>query len=368
MPKWLTEADIARMESRRPGMRRIAARWLNSRANNELAALHRTMTAVASSLSLAEVLGTLASELTRAVARADECTISIVDTDGLGLTDMATYVGGTGRIGNRGGHYVIADFPSTDRMLAAAAGFDENSLAKLDLCDEARAFMSQAGWRSSLDLPLVVDGSSVGLVELADYDSMTPWNAHDIMFARAIALQAAVAVRNARMYESLAARVDSDALTGLLNHRAFYERLSTEITKAARTDSTLLVLAIDVDDFKLVNDQGGHQEGDRVLRLIADRLRSLRTGDIAGRLGGDEFAAILPATTHGEGSSVARRLLLDLTAVGVSVSIGLAELEPGDDSSHLLSRADARLFQAKRMGKRQLADSAETPPAQLKGA
>jgi diguanylate cyclase (GGDEF)-like protein len=315
------------------------------------------MAAVASSLSLLDVLGTLASELTRAVPRADECTISTIDPDDVGLSDLVTFIKRTGELGNRAGHYRLTDFPTTQRILSAAAGFDENSLAKPDIGFEARSFMSGVGWQSSLDLPLVADGRSVGLIELADYTSPAPWSAQDITFARAIAVQAAVAVRNARMYESLVARVDSDALTGLLNHRAFYQRLSAEISKARRTKASLCVLALDVDDFKLVNDAGGHQEGDRVLRSLADTLRLLRAGDIAGRLGGDEFAVIMPATSYGDAGSLARRVLGELTEIGVYVSIGLAELEPQHDAARLLSRADDRLFQAKRLGKHRLADT-----------
>lgn len=355
MAKWLSEADIARLEVRR-GVRRTAARWLSGRAHTELAVLHRTMSAVASSLSLAEVLGTLASELTRAVSRADECTISAIDADGVGLSDLVTYIKRADELGNRAGHYRLTDFPTTQRILSAAAGFDENSLAKPDISVEASTFMRSVGWQSSLDLPLVVDGRSVGLIELADYTSTAPWSAQDITFARAVAVQAAVAVRNARMYESLAAQVESDALTGLLNHRAFYERLSVYIANSRRSGEPLCVLAIDVDDFKQVNDVGGHQEGDRVLRSLADTLRRLRPSDVAGRLGGDEFAVALPVTTQLEGRSVAGRLLRELTAAGIYVSIGLAELEPTEDAARLLNRADARLFQAKRLGKRRFAD------------
>jgi diguanylate cyclase (GGDEF)-like protein len=133
--------------------------------------------------------------------------------------------------------------------------------------------------------------------------------------------------------------------------------LATEIATARRHHTSLLVLALDIDDFKLVNDARGHQDGDRVLRTLADALRALRTGDIAGRLGGDEFAVILASTTPAEARSVAARLLTELSAAGVHVSIGLAALAASHDAAGLLSLADSRLFHAKRDGKRRLVDA-----------
>ena len=87
-----------------------------------------------------------------------------------------------------------------------------------------RAQIREWGWSSWIGLPLVVEGCSVGLIELVDYTSSARWSPRDVAFAQTIASQAAMAVRNAQLYENLRMQVVTDALTGLLNHRAFYER------------------------------------------------------------------------------------------------------------------------------------------------
>ena len=88
---------------------------------------------------------------------------------------------------------------------------------------------------------------------------------------------------------------DHDSLTGLFNRRRFEEELTRELANAERYDSRLAVLAIDLDDFKYINDSLGHSVGDQLITRVGDALRvRLRRTDVLARLGGDEFAVILP--------------------------------------------------------------------------
>jgi diguanylate cyclase (GGDEF)-like protein len=163
-----------------------------------------------------------------------------------------------------------------------------------------------------------------------------------------------MAVRNAQLYEDLQRRADRDSLTDLLNHRAFYERLGQELARARRDGSQVGVIAIDLDDFKSVNDSQGHLAGDKVLALTAAAIRSCsRQSDVGGRLGGDEFAVILPGAGP-EIELIARRMLNTIARkAGVSASIGVALTEPEDtDPLLLMGRADRSLIEAKRSGKR----------------
>ena len=98
--------------------------------------------------------------------------------------------------------------------------------------------------------------------------------------------------------ERLAARAATDPLTGLINHRAFHERLHEEVMRAHRHHRPLALALIDVDGFKTVNDTCGHQQGDRLLAQMSESFREqARSEDVIARLGGDEFALLLPDTT-----------------------------------------------------------------------
>jgi diguanylate cyclase (GGDEF)-like protein len=149
----------------------------------------------------------------------------------------------------------------------------------------------------------------------------------------------------------------TDPLTGLGNHRHFHERLARELEHALRHGRSLAICLVDVDDFKRINDRFGHPTGDRVLSLVAARLR--QTGE-AFRLGGDEFALLLPGYGEPEAQTAAESIInriaaLDLEQTGpVTVSAGIV-LAPrhGRDRDELLNLVDGALYWAKEYGKNQ---------------
>lgn len=158
--------------------------------------------------------------------------------------------------------------------------------------------------------------------------------------------------------EELARR---DSMTGLLNRRAFFEAAEAAIQRARRSSRPLTLLVLDADHFKSINDSYGHAAGDEALRLIARTLlAATRRSDVVGRIGGEEFAVLLDGAAPDEAALVAERIvsavrLLDFERGGervtLSVSAGLAVLEPGLDLDGLFSRADAALYAAKRAGR-----------------
>jgi diguanylate cyclase (GGDEF)-like protein len=142
-----------------------------------------------------------------------------------------------------------------------------------------------------------------------------------------------------------------DGLTGLANRRCWDEQVQREVERARRGRRPLAVLLCDVDHFKLINDHHGHAEGDAVLCRVGERIASrVRTGDIVARVGGDELGVCCPDTGLDEAVGLALQLqavLLDPES-SVTVSIGVAALEPGDATpAPLLARADQALYRAK---------------------
>jgi diguanylate cyclase (GGDEF)-like protein len=320
----------------------------NGRDRRELEVLHRISLALSSSLALDEVLARLARELSGALPRIAECNISVWDRDEDVLRDVAAY---PPKPESAKGVWPLADYPSTRALVEAADGFVEASLDE-DLPPKAREFMERSGWKSSIEMPLVIEGRAVGLIEVADHRSTDDWSDRDIAFLKTIASQAALTVRNAQLYEDLRSQVDRDSLTGLLNHRAFYERLGQELARAARSGEEVTIAMIDIDNFKLINDRHGHLAGDTALRRAAEALRaSCRPGDVAGRVGGDEFGVIL-YDTRDEIADAGERLLHAVESTGLAASLGMTCARSGEiDPVPVVDRADRSLLEAKQAGK-----------------
>jgi diguanylate cyclase (GGDEF)-like protein len=162
-------------------------------------------------------------------------------------------------------------------------------------------------------------------------------------------------------YEAAVADALLDPLTGLGNHRAFQEELDRQVEHAQRYGVPVALMMLDVDEFKAINDEGGHAEGDRALTEFGRLVRaSVRRVDRAFRVGGDEFAILLPHTDADGAYIVGRRLLA--AALGpslpeqghrpISFSAGISSL-PGlaDTRAQLLTQADAALYATKRAGR-----------------
>jgi diguanylate cyclase (GGDEF)-like protein len=177
--------------------------------------------------------------------------------------------------------------------------------------------------------------------------------------AVALVLAWMLARRVLRSLRTLHHQAHSDALTGLLNRRAFTQDLARECARSDRTSAPLTLVYLDVDRFKRVNDQEGHDAGDAVLRRTASMISAClrRAIDKSGRIGGDEFALLLPSTTAAEAAALLARIERRCRqqearfADGrIGLSAGIAERRPHETPEQLLLRADQAMY-ARKFGK-----------------
>jgi diguanylate cyclase (GGDEF)-like protein len=184
-------------------------------------------------------------------------------------------------------------------------------------------------------------------VPMATLDSLTQAAAHG-----------SLTLHNALLMTRLAEQATHDPLTGLANRKLFEEILEREVKRWERTGRPVALMAIDVDNFKAVNDTFGHAAGDEVLRLVADALATgSRQVDVVARLGGDEFAVVLPDCTGADALGAAERLRADVvakqrSASGARISVGVAGIpENALDRAELSAAADGALYEAKQRGR-----------------
>jgi diguanylate cyclase len=165
------------------------------------------------------------------------------------------------------------------------------------------------------------------------------------------------AEQDRRRSDDLYQQARLDTLTGLANRRALYEALDAALVQA-RSRAPLSVVLLDLDHFKAINDQFGHQTGDEVLRELGGLLQgSIREGDIAGRWGGEEFLLILPGADQSAALHLSERVLAMVRGhtwpggVTLSASFGVSSAEGGDVRERLTERADRNLYRAKDTGR-----------------
>jgi len=212
---------------------------------------------------------------------------------------------------------------------------------------------------SILCVPLVVKGESIGVINITNKKNGNLFNQHDLDFMEALANQAAIAIDNAQLYE-LATK---DGLTKLYIYRHFHTLLDTELKRSSRYKHKMSLLMMDIDNFKEINDTHGHQNGDLILKEIANVItNTCRKIDMPARYGGEEFALILPETSAENARVISERIRQNIEKIKVvtkenkviipTISMGIAEF-PSDakTADDLIGAADKALYLAKRSGK-----------------
>jgi len=227
------------------------------------------------------------------------------------------------------------------------------------------------GGHQVVKLGLSARSRHLGRVTLIRPES-DPVDEAELKLLRLLADQLAIALQNARDYREKLEQAIRDPLTGLLNHRAFQERLGVELARARREGYQVALVALDLDHFKPINDRCGHAVGDQALMAVARTIAaSLRPSDVAGRVGGDEFMVALPGAGTSEAQMVVSRLRSVLAEVKVGPTLETLTLSAGiavypraaEYQADLMRFADGAMYWSKSSGRNRVsvysADSGE---------
>ena len=262
---------------------------------------------------------------------------------------------------------------SSELMTPLTVDPDDPGLQRLARGHRAQ-FVDSArqGSRHAIASPMLAERGLIGVMRIENrLAEGTLFTDEDLRLLETLANQAAVALENGHLEQSLAelARLRDqlryqayhDPLTGLANRVLFSEAVDERLGR----DESPIVLFLDLDDFKMVNDSQGHAAGDRLLATVADRIRDvIARADLAARLGGDEFAILLGEHSDVEHATQVGRRIVDVLQlpfsirdqeVAIGASVGVAVGRPGGRADDLLRDADVAMYAAKAAGKRQVA-------------
>lgn len=242
-------------------------------------------------------------------------------------------------------------------------------LGAFSRCDHQLICPGATGMKSIAMIPLTHRLKLLGSINLCSTDVQRFTRAHATDFLAHLGVIASFCVENAVNRARLLRSGFTDVLTGWHNRRYLTVRLSEELARACRDGARLVCLMLDIDHFKLVNDNWGHSAGDAVLQEIAQRIESqVRASDVAARYGGEEFVVLLPGTDVASAMLLAERIRRAVSATPIELpngeettitaSIGISEVQPAPETDDLktvgdslIARADVALYAAKSSGR-----------------
>jgi two-component system cell cycle response regulator len=198
-----------------------------------------------------------------------------------------------------------------------------------------------------------------------------PFTLEETELFRIFILQGEAGIKNLVLFDRVKSMAIRDALTGLYNYGYFKEALHYEVEKSRRYNTPLSLVFLDIDNFKQINDTLGHLKGDKIMRHVASILKNgIRQADLLCRYGGDEFVVLLSQTPADQAMVVAERLRRHIAQspinplpqdLEVTVSIGVAGLEPGMRTEGLIKSADEAHYRAKQAGKNRVSGPEPLP-------
>jgi diguanylate cyclase (GGDEF)-like protein len=213
-------------------------------------------------------------------------------------------------------------------------------------------------------VPMKAKDKVNGIILADNFITKKPITKDDLRMLIMLANQAGLAIENSQLFEKTVTLSHTDSLTGLWNHGYFQYLLQEEIERAGASRTSLSLIMLDIDDFKVYNDTLGHQSGDNILRELAVFIKNhSRKMDYTCRYGGEEFTVILPQTDKNEAFLIAERLRVDverhrfthqeiLPNKNLTISVGLASFpDDGASPAEIIAYSDKALYSAKHKGK-----------------
>lgn len=340
--------------ARRPGAAEPADSFLNSiaAARQEVQNLFELAQDLGNSLSLNETLSLLAMRLKRMVPY-DSLAIYVLRDDRL----RAEYVNGENfRL------FSSLEIPMGQGLSGWVAEkrkpiINGNPAVEPGYLDDETKFTTM---RSALAVPLIGLNGTVSVLSLYQSERDAFTNDH-LRILLSIVPKLALSIENALRFQQAESSASTDYMTGLPNARSLFLHLDGELARCRRLNSPLVVLVCDMNGFKRVNDKYGHLEGNRLLHLVAKKLKeSCREYDYVARMGGDEFVLVLPGLEPDQlGQKIERlraitaaagREIFENEAIGLSIGHSMFP-EDGVDADRLLSEADRRMYIVKQKEK-----------------
>ncbi len=245
------------------------------------------------------------------------------------------------------------------RELIVANDMDLYSRPHID--GSHRAFARNYRTSSCIIAPLICHGRVVGVLNLADRHDGDKFTGEDIAIVELFRQLIGASLGNINLFEKTQRQAKTDGLTGMLNHRAFYEVLETELRRSQRYGGQISIIMADIDNLKPINDTFGHRAGDMAIKQISRRISAcIRQIDAAARYGGDEFAIILPNTSLADAVVVAERMVTLVSGtpmvweeqeIALSVSVGVGQYGSEVCPDDVTKATDQALYAAKQAGK-----------------